>query len=323
MTSASRYSPAVRPVAGPRVYFILLVGIIAVSLASIFIRFAQDEGVPSLVIAAGRVTIAALILTPWVLSRNRATVAGLPRRSWLLSMGAGFFLAAHFASWISSLEYTSVLISVVFVTTNPLWVALLEAVFFRVRPSRWVALGLVMALAGGILIGVAPALSGQAVNVGAQPVLGAGLALLGAITFACYLVIGREVRARLPLVPYIWLVYGWAAVFLLVGVALAGLPVVGYSTGGYFWLFAMAIMAQLVGHTSFNYALAYLSATFIGIATQMESIGSAVAAYLIFDEVPLPLQIVGSAFILAGVGLTSWAQGKPAPAARRDEAASG
>lgn len=287
-----------------RVYLILFLGIAAVSLASIFIRLAQAEGLPSLVIAAGRVTIAALLLTPLALARYRRELRGLSRRDLALAASAGFFLAVHFATWISSLEYTSVLISVVFVTTNPLWVALLEFTFFRGRLQRALLIGLALAVGGGILIG----LTGEAGSAGSDPVLGAGLALAGAVAFAVYLVIGRGVRAKLPLVPYIWLVYGWAAIFLSAVVIAARLPIVGYSAQGYFWLVAMAIFAQLIGHSSFNYALGYLSATFIGIATQMESIGGAVAAFVLFRETPLPLQFVGSLLILLGVGAATLGQ---------------
>lgn len=277
------------------------------SLASIFIRLAQAEGLPSLVIAAGRVSIATVLLTPLALARYHGAIRGLNRRDLALSASAGFFLALHFATWISSLEYTSVLISVVFVTTNPLWVALLEFSFFKTRLSRAVLIGLALAVGGGILIG----LTGEAGSAGSNPVLGALLALAGAIAFAVYLVIGRGVRSKLPLIPYIWLVYGWAAIFLLVVVVIGRLPVTGYSAQGYFWLVAMAIFAQLIGHSSFNYALGYLSATFIGISTQMESIGGAVAAFVLFGEKPLPLQIVGSLIILLGVGMATLGQQQP------------
>src|SRR5512137_3152023 len=99
------------------VTFAILGGILAVSTASIFIRFAQQD-TPSLVVAAYRLTLASLILAPLALTRHRAELRGLTRRELLLGLLSGFFLALHFATWISSLEYTTVASSVVLVTTT-------------------------------------------------------------------------------------------------------------------------------------------------------------------------------------------------------------
>ena len=280
------------------VFGILFIGVLAASCAAIFIRFAQLDGMSSPVIAAGRLTLSALLLTPFALMRHRADLASLQRRDLLLACAAGFFLAVHFASWIASLEYTSVLISVVFVSTGPLWVALLEWLFFKAHFGRLVLFGLGLAFIGGLVLGIS---GGGDTGSGQQPVLGGGLALLGAVTVALYLLIGRHVRAKLPLLPYIWIVYGFAALFLIALVITGGHPVTGFSPSSYLWLIVLALVPQLVGHTSFNYALRYLPATFISIAGQTEPIGSAILAMIIFSELPTPLQFGGSAAIIVGV----------------------
>jgi drug/metabolite transporter (DMT)-like permease len=74
----------------------------------------------------------------------------------------GIFLSFHFATWITSLEYTTVASSVVLVSTTPLWVALLSPVFLHERPGRWVVIGMVVALVGGILVGLSEACSIEA-----------------------------------------------------------------------------------------------------------------------------------------------------------------
>ena len=103
----------------------ILFGILAVSTASIFIRFAQKEAT-SLVIAAWRLTIASLILVPVAASTHKRELVSLKRNELLLALLSGFFLALHFATWITSLQYTTVASSVVLVSTIPLWVALLS-----------------------------------------------------------------------------------------------------------------------------------------------------------------------------------------------------
>lgn len=307
-TSAAAAAP--KAAIPPRVYGALVAGIIAVSMAAIFIGLAQREGVPSLVIAAGRVLISALLLTPVALRFHGDVLKALRRADLLLLVFSGIFLGFHFACWILSLEYTSVLISVVFVGTGPLWVALLEFVFLGARINRLIALGLALALAGGIIIGV----TGTDGGSGSQPVLGAGLALAGAMAFAAYLVIGRKLRAKLPLVPYIWLVYSSTAICLLVMILVTGTPVTGYPLSGFGWVVLTALIPQLIGHSSFNFALRYLSATYVSIATQLEPIASAFMAFFVFKQVPTFLQAIGSLIILTGVTLASIGQSKRTPA---------
>ncbi|NDJ63154.1 MAG: DMT family transporter, partial [Chloroflexi bacterium] len=146
------------------------------------------------------------------------------------------------------------------------------------------------------------------IGSGSNPLLGGGLALAGAMAVAVYLVIGRTVRAKLSLLPYIWLVYGVAAVFLTVLLPVTGTPLTGYSPDGYLWILVLALVPQLIGHSSFNYALRYVSATYVGVATQLEPISSAIAAFILLGEVPLELQIYGSGLVLVGVTLATLGQ---------------
>jgi drug/metabolite transporter (DMT)-like permease len=294
------------------VYLFLVMGVLAASSAAILITYALREDVPPSVIAAGRLTLAALALTPFAVlgGRGRADtplsyrdeIRRLTRRDLLLAGGAGVMLGLHFATWIASLAQTSVLISVVLVSTGPLWVGLLEFLFLRLVPRRLVVIGLLLAIGGGLVIG----LSGGAQNGGADG--GALLALAGAVSVAIYLVIGRGVRAKLSLVPYIWMIYGVAALVLIALMLLGGDSPFGYPAMGYIWIVLLAIFPQMIGHTSFNNALRYLSATYVSIATQLEPIGSAIAAAILFAQLPNELQIIGSACILSGVLLATWGQ---------------
>jgi len=305
MTDTTSSAAGVQRIIPTRVYLVLVAGIAAVSFAAIFIRYAMNEGIPSAAIAAGRLTISALILTPLALRGHADVLRALTRADLLLAAISGFILAVHFATWIASLEYTSVLISVVFVGTGPLWVALLEVVFLRARLARLVVIGLLIAFAGGMVIGLA---GGAESAFSGDTIMGGLLALAGAVAIAVYLVIGRKLRGKLPLVPYIWLVYGFAAIFLLLLVFVTGTPLTGYSAQGYLWIVLLALVPQLIGHSSFNYALKFVSATYISISTQMEPIGSAIAAFLLFNETPTTTQIYGSAAILVGVFLATIGQ---------------
>lgn len=296
-----------------RAYMFLMVGVTAASLAAVFILYAQDAGIPSLVIAAGRLIIATLILLPSVF-RNRDykdQIRALSRSDVVLVGFAGFFLAVHFGAWVSSLEYTSVLISVVIVSTSPIWVAMLEVVFLRTKLSRIIIFGLLIVLLGGLIIGLAGSGSSDGTNTGTQDqVLGGTLSAIGAIAIAAYLVIGRKVRGKLSLTPYISMVYGSAALVLLMTVLLTGTHVTGPEPQDYLWILLLALFPQLIGHTSFNYALAYLPATLISIAGQMEPIFGAIFAFFLFDQVPVVGQLIGGAIIMVGVLMTILGQAR-------------
>lgn len=321
MTEAQPLSLA-RPQATLRAYLVIVIGIAAISMGSIFIRLAQQEGMPSLMIAAGRLGIASLILTPLALRRHADEIRRLQRSDLVFAAIAGLFLAAHFATWVLSLEYTSVLISVVLVNTHPLWVALLEVFFLKARLARPVIIGLVIGITGSavvaglinnLLAGLGVVIPAEGiVTVGESPLLGSLLALAGAMTVAVYFTIGRKLRGGLSLLVYIWLVYSCAAITLLLAVLLMGISIIGYSLQGYIWLVSMALIPQLMGHTSFNYVLKFFPATYVSIATQLEPAASAAIAYFLFRETPLPFQIVGSVVILGGIILATLGQTRSA-----------
>ncbi|MCB9453648.1 MAG: DMT family transporter [Anaerolineaceae bacterium] len=304
MASLSTDVPRQTPV---RAYLILATGVAAVTLAAIFIKLAQAQGVPSLFIAAARLAIAAVILTPITLRRHWRDIRGLKRRDLMLALLAGFFLALHFATWIQSFEYTTVLVSVVLVTTSPLWIAIAEITLLRAKLGGLLIIGLVIGITGSMIVAIPP---DGIIELGNAPLTGSLLALTGGIMVAAYLLIGRSLRTHLPLLPYIWLVYSCAALILMIFVELSGISIVGYPAESYLWLLALALIPQLIGHTSFNYALRYFSATYTSISIELEPVLSAIIAYFLFSEIPNTLQIIGSGIILVGVTLASLAQAR-------------
>jgi drug/metabolite transporter (DMT)-like permease len=296
--------------ASSRPYLGIGLGLLAVSTASLLIRYAQAEGVPSLVIAAYRLALASLVLAPYALTRYGSELRGLQRRQWALVLTSGIFLGAHFAAWITSLAYTSVASSVVLVSASPLFVALMATVLLHEKLSRWVLAGLLLTLAGAVAVGVADACAPPGCPSWQTLLQGSAfggdlLAVLGALAFAVYLIAGRALRASVSLTTYIFATYATAAVVLGVVVGLARLPVAGYPGPAYLWLTLLGLVPQLVGHSSFNWALKYLPATFVSIAALGEPAGSIVLAALLLHEVPGVVELGGSLLILAGILLAS------------------
>jgi drug/metabolite transporter (DMT)-like permease len=280
-------------------FLVLGLGVVVVSFAAILIRFSHAEGASSLAIAAVRLAVAAMVIAPFAWLRAGREMLRMGRRELVLCLLSGMLLAVHFWAWITSLEHTSVASSTALVTTNPLWVALASAILLRERPGGAAVAGIVLTLAGSVLVFVADA--SRAASPEAAPLLGNTLALVGAIAASGYLLAGRALRARVSLAAYVWIAYSTAAILLLIaatatGVAFAALPATA-------WLFmvALALGPQLVGHTTFNWALRRLSATFVAVAILGEPIGSAVLAYFLFGERFTALQFAGFVLLLAGI----------------------
>lgn len=300
---------------------ILFMGILAVSTASIFIRFAQREA-PSLVIAAFRMSLAALILIPMAFPGAMHSVRKLSSRQRGLVGLAGLFLAVHFGAWITSLEYTTVASSVVLVTTTPLWVALLSPLVLKERMSSETWIGLALAMAGGALVGFQEACSWQAGGlkclplrdfVGGRAMLGNALALLGAFMAAGYMLTGRQVRPHISLFSYTFWVYGISAVVLLLFAAISGQRLTGYSGTTYLWFVLLAVIPQVIGHSSFNWALKYLPAAFVSLALLGEPVGTTILALIFLREAPGVGELIGGGLILTGIFLASRAGLKAVP----------
>jgi drug/metabolite transporter (DMT)-like permease len=271
----------------------IALGIVAVSFGAIFARLAGEA--PPFAIAAWRLTLAALVLAPFALFQRRHTTN---RRSLTWSGVSGVALALHFVLWISSLEYTTVASSVLFVSTHPIFVGLGSVLLLRERLSRPLLIGIALAVVGGALIGFGD------VRFGGSALRGDLLALGGGLMAAIYFLIGRRVRRTVPLTEYIAVSYGTAAVLVLLLCLATRTPVVEYTPSTYGYLVLLAVIPQLIGHSTINWALRRLSASRVSVFVLGEPVGSSLLAIPFFREVPGGLNLVGAAVILAGIYLT-------------------
>jgi drug/metabolite transporter (DMT)-like permease len=298
---------------------VLLAGILAVSTASIFIKFAQHAGAPSIVIAAFRLTLASLVLAPLALRRYRSELRQLTRREWFLALLSGVFLALHFAVWVTSLQYASIASSVVLVSTTPLWVAVFAPLVLRERVGVSTYIGLALALAGGTVVGLSDACTWHAGSLtcpavgtffGGTAFLGDFLALAGAWMAAGYMLVGRSLRAKINLIPYIFVVYGMAAVVLIAIMFGMGQSPLGLPPLTYLWLVLLALVPQLLGHSIFNWSLKYIPVSLVSVTLLGEPVGSTVLAWFILQEQPGWIKIIGALLILAGIWLAARAGDK-------------
>ncbi len=303
----------------PLLVLILAIAVLAISSSAVLILWADA---PAVSVTFWRTLGGALILAPAAyrsasVDRGVDGVSDRPTgRQWLIIAVSGVALGVHFATWLTSLELTSVAASVTLVSTVPIFIAVWFLLTGR-PPSRgtWLAIGL--AIVGTAIItigdaitqtglggdsGAAGNLAGAGDDLAKNPLLGDGLALVGAATMAVYLMLGDRLRASLSTAAYASRTYAFAALSVLVFALLSGTDLTGYPTTTWLAIGAMVLGPQLAGHTALNYLLRRLGSVSVSLALLVEPIGAATLVWLIFNDVPPATALLGGPLVIAAVG---------------------
>jgi drug/metabolite transporter (DMT)-like permease len=300
---------------------VLAIAILSVSTSAILVRWANGAmDAPSvgfsLMFAAARMGLAALLVLPgWqqvigqLAIEQPASEQPASGRLWAggaiaYAIAAGVALAMHFATWITSLSYTSIAASTAIVTTNPVWVALLSWLWFKEKLPRQTLIGTTVALLGGLFIGFG---SSNWTSNGSNPALGNGLALVGAWAATLYILWGREAQRRgLSIGGYVAIAYSTAAVLLIPFPGFFGTAYTGYPTAVYGCILLSAFIPQLIGHTGFNWAVRWVSPTLVTLVLLLEPVLSSIFGYWIFGEMPGPFVLAGALVLLVGVAIAAF-----------------
>jgi drug/metabolite transporter (DMT)-like permease len=240
---------------------------------------------------------ATVLLSPFALVSARRSVPSLGRRSHLLLVASGVALALHFATWISSLSYTSIASSVLLVNTAPIFAIVLSRVFLGEKVDFTVLLAIGLALVGAALI--------AAGDWGSAPstLFGNLLAVAGALTLAGHHVVGRGLRHALPLNAYVIAVWAVAALTLAAIAAAFGTRFAPYPARAWLGFLALGLVPTVLGHGLVNRSLRSLKAPTVGLFLLGEPLGASVLAYLIFGEVPSASTALGGLIVLLALGL--------------------
>ncbi len=275
-------------------YITLLIGVIAVSFASIFIRLADASPI---VIAAARLLFASAVLLPFAAVNSMVSIGKLTMRDLFLIILSSLFLALHFGLWITSLSYTTIASSVILVTSHPAFVAVISYFLWKERLNKLNILGIAAALAGVAVINYGDfALSSRAV-------LGDLMALAASFAMGAYLIIGRQMRKRIDSLGYLTLIYTGAGLMLLLVLLFTGERLSGYSATTYLMFLLLALVPQLIGHSALNLAVRTLPVTLVSVAILGEPIGATILGALILREMPKINEIAGGVLILLGIYL--------------------
>ena len=273
-------------------YIALFLGVLAVSFAAIFIRLADA---PPLVIATYRLTIASIIFIPIAPMKSVKSLKKLSKRDMLFILLSSVFIALHFWLWITSLSYTSIASSVILVTSHPVFVAVISYFLWRERLNKLAISGIVVALIGVIFINYG------GFTLSSEAFWGDLLALVAGFAMGAYLIIGGQLRARIDILPYLTIIYTCSAVILLAATMILGYSLFGYSPITYVMLILLAVVPQVVGHSSLNIAVRSIPVTFVSVAVLGEPVGATILGYFFLNEIPTANEIAGGLIILGGI----------------------
>lgn len=276
-----------------KIYILLAVGIFFLSTSGILIKIASA---PPLITAFYRMFFTVLILTPYFLIKHRKDARYfLDYRPVLV----GFLLAIHFVLWISSIQYTDISNSVIFVALQPLFTIILEYFFAKDDLKEGAVIGIVMAVIGSSVISI-----GDFYQLG-DKLFGNFLALSAALFAALYLFIGRGVRKKIDYFPYLYILYSYSVLFLGISVYLFDIPFTGYGTNNYLIFLALALAPTLIGHSILNLAVRYLQTSIVSLFILGEPIITTFLAWLLLNEQVQITTIFGGVFILSGIYFAS------------------
>ena len=282
-----------------KVLLALAAGLIAFGFAPILVRTTPET--PPLVLASYRTVLAVLLLVPyWLYKRTKKALSENKKENLLVAF-AGICLGLHFCCWIASLYYTSVASASVLVTIHPVILILVERLWFKRNFATTTWVGVFLAFAGSVFLGISDSQIEQDFS---DPLFGNFLALLAALIFVVYLLIGQKIRQKREWIDYVFPVYLFSAIScvvlsLSVGDDLTNISLKGAAVG-----FGLAVGPQIMGHGSMNFAVKYVSPTLLSTLILVEPLFASILAFFLFAELPPVTSIIAMTVILAGVGLT-------------------
>lgn len=267
----------------PSATWLITLAVLGVSVGSVFIRLADW---PPLAAAFVRCLVGALFMSLLV------ERVALPAKTWRRIALPGLMLGLHLGVWIASLALTSVAMSVLLVNTAPIWI-LIFGYASGERPTGRDIFAVTLAFAGMAWM------SSNSSQAGSH-LLGNGLAVLGAITYALYVLAARGAAKDFPPLRYVRGVYGYAAAALLIpAVFMVDINSPKLLTG-LGWILALCVASQIIGHTCIQLAARKMSGARVATVLLLEPVIASLLAWQVLGEVPPAALAIGAPLILAG-----------------------
>ena len=279
----------------------LVGGVLILGFAAIFVKW---SAAPGPVTALYRMLIGAAVLTPAFLAKRRTSSPALPRRGVMVALLGGAIFGADMAIWMTAVSISGATLPTLMANTAPLWVGVGSLVIFRERQSAGFWVGLVVAMAGVVLV------FGHNLPEGSGTARGMALGLVAALFYAGFVLATQEGRRHLDTLTFLYIsTLGAAGTLLVINLAMRNV-LAGFDGRTYLAFLALGTLVQCLGWLLINYSQGYLRASLVAPVLLGQPVLTALLAIPLLGEALTPWHVVGGLTVLAGVYTVIWSRNR-------------
>lgn len=276
----------------------LVLGVIAISLSTLWVKLA---GVPGVSSAFWRCAFPALVTLPLL----PGAIRRIPdRKTLLLCLGAGVIFGAHFALWNHGILLTDSTRGTLYPNVAVIWFTLAAMALHGERPTRRVFAGLGLSMAGLVTL-AAPKFTGGGA------LLGDALCFLCSFSYASYLLLSKTARLRIAAKDFVITAVPASAITIGIIATYIHAPLTGFPPSAWAPLLGLGLITHLGGSLLLVDSLGKLPAGPAGAVLLLQAPFAALWAWPILGERPDSALIVGGLVVLAGVRLATRPDTKP------------
>lgn len=276
-----------------------------------YARTLIDRGAVPLEIAEARAWIAFVVLGAIAFWRGRRRRGPRPRVSPIVIGGFGVSIAAANYFYYSAIASLPVAVAIVLQYTAPALVVLWLATVERKQPSRRVVWALAAAVAGVALLAELPRVLGSGGTT--LSATGIGAALVSAVAFASYIVLGERVGAAYGPEGALARGFGVASVIWLVVQATRGRPETLFEADILPGVVLLGFIATIIPFALFIWGMQRIGPSRAGIVSTLEPVAAALFAYVWLDQRLDGWQLIGAALVVAGIAVVQSEETEAAP----------
>jgi len=279
---------------------LLVFGVFSCATAVIFIKYSEEHPI---LLSSYRLLAAAALLTPLMLRDMRRTHASAGKPDLRNSILPGIILGLHFITWIVGARMTSAVNASLIVNLVPVAMPFFLFVLIRERITRRELGGTLLAMVGLVILG------GHDFTLSRDSFWGDVLCLVSMVFFAGYLALGRRHRRGAGLWSYVVPLYYAGGIFCLaVGILFVN-PIKRYPPSEILWVFALAVVPTILGHTILNHSMRTLRGQLVSIVNMGQFLFAGIMAAFCFGEIPTWPFYLASVLLVAGCALAILGQG--------------
>ncbi|HWQ80547.1 MAG TPA: DMT family transporter [Anaerovoracaceae bacterium] len=271
---------------------VVVAAVFAAAFSSIFVRLIEA---PAVVIGFYRLTFALPFFAAAAFGWHRKELGSIALKDLGGSLLAGIFLAAHFFTWFTALEYTTVASATIICMMHPIVILVITVLIFKEKTNFKAVMGVLTAFAGAAVI------SGGDYTLSREAIFGDFMAFLGAVFIALYFLAGRKFRKNLNNTVYVFLVFAGCWAVFAIGMLASGASFTNYSAADFMWMLLMTLVCQIGAHALFNWSFAYVSPLYVATLENGEALIASALAAVIFSEIPTLWQWIGGAVAICGI----------------------